>query len=91
MRPNPREEALLRTLRGQPELMERLEKLVAVVGEESGGSSIDAVEEMVVERMREVGRVTLKAWIERAEEQESQVQRQMQPRRRLRGKKNSAG
>jgi hypothetical protein len=86
-----REEQLLRRLRARPEMMAAREELVAAVHTECAATSIDAVEEAVVARTRELGRVTLQTWAQQAEEQTAHEQRAQRPRRRVRTKKNSAG
>lgn len=91
MRLSAREGQLLRSLRTRPEIMAALEELVAVVQTAGGPTSIDAVEETVVTRTRELGRATLQAWAQEAEQQTAHEQRAQRPRRRVRTKKNSAG
>ena len=54
---------LLRQLNAHPEVRNRIESILSVVGNESGGlSRADAAEMRLIEEVRRLGQETLTAW-----------------------------
>jgi len=91
-RPGPtdertREQRLVEALRGRPELMERLEAILALTDSEEGAlRSADEIEELLIEEVRRLGRGAMEQWAKGAEERTARELRQSHPQARLKKK-----
>lgn len=64
-----RAQKILRQLQANPELMEQMEGLMALLESETAmGRKADEVEEEIIERLRALGRGSLQGWAHRANE-----------------------
>ena len=83
------ETQLIEQLRGHPEIMVRVQSLIAIVRNAEGPlQTADAVEELLVDEMRRLGNVTLRQWAIQAEERVSTELKRQDPTVRSR-KKNA--
>lgn len=66
------ESQLIRGLRQHPEMMERVQRILEIAGNEEGPlKTADEVEELLIQEMRRLGNVTLSQWAIQAEERVS--------------------
>ena len=84
-----REKRLLKALRAQPALLERVEALMALTQVESAaaGGTADEIEDQVAEGVRHLGREVIRGWAQAAESQVAAALRRAQPQARVREKK----
>ena len=79
---------LLERLREHPELMERMESIMGLVGNEAGPlKTADEVEELLIQEMRRLGNETMTQWAARAEERVSRELKEQDPTVKSRKKK----
>ena len=82
------ETELIEQLRGRPEMMVRVQSLLAIARNAEGPlQSADEVEELLIEEMRRLGNVTLRQWAIQAEERVSTELKHQDPTVRSRKKK----
>ncbi len=84
-----REQRLIERLRQHPELMERLESIVAI-SEADGGklARADEVEERLVEEIRKLGLEVMGRWMQSAEARVAEDFQRKNPRAGVRKKKS---
>lgn len=75
------EARLIEQLRRHPQMMERMQSILEIAGNEEGPlKSADEVEEMLIEEMRKLGHTTMSQWAIGAEERVSTQLRKEEPR-----------
>lgn len=85
---NPQEIQLIEQLREQPEMMVRVQSILAIAHNKEGPlKTADQVEELLIEEMRRLGSVTLHHWATQAEERVSAELQRQDPSVRSRKKK----
>jgi len=84
-----REEAeLIEQLRGHPEIRERVQSILEIARNAEGPlKTADEVEELLIQEMRRLGKVTLSGWANQAEERVSHELKSQDPTVRSRKKK----
>ena len=84
-----REKRLLKALRAQPALLERVESLVALTQVESAAAvgTADEIEDQVAEGVRHLGQELIGGWARAAESQVAAAVRRAHPQARVREKK----
>ena len=86
------DEDLVRKLRANPDLRNRVESLVLAVEDEAGElKEADAAEMRVIDEMRRMGQEALQAWAARQVDKTSKALRQSGGPAWQEGKKNCAG
>jgi len=79
---------LLERLREHPELMERMESILELMGNEEGPlKTADEMEELLIQEMRRLGNETMSQWAVRAEERVSRELKAQDPTVKSRKKK----
>lgn len=74
------EAQLLEGLRQRPEMMERMQSILALAGNQEGPlKTADAVEEKLIEEIRQLGHCTMTQWASTAEERVSSELRTEDP------------
>ena len=85
---SPQESKLIEQLRAHPELLERLESILAIASAADGPlKTADEVEELLIQELRRLGSSTMHQWAEQAEERVSTELQQEDPTVRSRKKK----
>ena len=83
-----KEQALIRSLREQPELRERFESIVALTQTDEGKLlSADDVEELLIQEVRALGQTTMEQWAKGAEKRVAQDFKEAVPKALARKKK----
>jgi biotin carboxylase len=71
---------LLELLRRHPEMQDRVQSILEIVGNEEGPlKTADEVEELVIQELRRLGSATLHQWANQAEERVSAELQQQDP------------
>lgn len=79
---------LIEQLRQHPQMMERVQSIMAITRNAEGPlKTADEVEELLIQEMRQLGHVTLSQWAIRAEERVSTELKSQDPTVRSRKKK----
>jgi len=79
---------LIEELRKHPQMMDRVQSIMAIAGNAEGPlKTADEVEELLIQEMRQLGNVTLSQWAIRAEERVSTELKSQDPTVRSRKKK----
>ena len=79
---------LIEELRQHPQMMERVQSIMAIAGNAEGPlKTADEVEELLIQEMRQLGHVTLSQWAIQAEERVSTELKGQDPTVRSRKKK----
>jgi len=79
---------LLERLREHPELMERMESILELMGNEEGPlKTADEMEELLIQEMRRLGNETMSQWAVRAEERVGRELKAQDPTVKSRKKK----
>jgi hypothetical protein len=74
------ETKLVEQLRQHPEMMARLQEIMALARNEDGPlKTADEVEELLIEQMRQLGNETMGQWASQAEERVSRELKQQDP------------
>lgn len=84
----PAEMKLVEQLRRHPEMMVRVQEILAIASNEDGPlKTADEVEELLIEAMRQLGNETMGQWASQAEERVSRELKEQDPTVRSRKKK----
>ncbi len=84
----PQEIRLIEQLRQHPQMMDRVQSIMAIAGNAEGPlKTADEVEELLIQEMRQLGHATLSQWAIRAEERVSTELKNQDPTVRSRKKK----
>lgn len=62
------ETQLIEKLRKHPEILERVQKILDLAGDEDSLKTADQIEELLIEEMRRLGSATMHQWASQAEE-----------------------
>jgi hypothetical protein len=81
------ERQLIEKLRQRPQMMERVQSILAIAEEASGAMTADQVEGLLVEEMRKLGNTTLRDWAGGVQQRLETDLRQKEPTVRSRKKK----
>src|SRR5712691_10249979 len=85
---NQSEVRLMEQLRQHPEMMERVRSLLEITGTTEGPlKTVDEVEELLIEAMRQLGNTSMQQWATQAEERVSEELKRQDPTVRSRKKK----
>ena len=85
---SPSELQLIEQLREHPEMMERVQSILAITRNAEGPlKTADEVEELLVQEMRHLGNTSMQQWAMQAEERVSQELKSQHPEVRSRKKK----
>ncbi len=63
-----KEKELIEQLREHPDVMERVQSILAITDSSSGVKRADEIEGLLVDEMRRLGNTTMSSWAARAEE-----------------------
>jgi len=69
---NAQEAQLIKQLRQQPKIMERVQTILQIAQAEGALKTADEIEEMLIEEMRRLGNATLNEWAAQAHERVSE-------------------
>jgi hypothetical protein len=76
----PAETKLVEQLRQHPEMMARVQEIMAIARNEDGPlKTADEVEELLIEQMRQLGNETMGQWASQAEERVSRELKEQDP------------
>jgi hypothetical protein len=76
----PAETKLVEQLRQHPEMMARVQEIMAIARNEDGPlKTADEVEELLIEQMRQLGNETMCQWASQAEERVSRELKEQDP------------
>ena len=76
----PAETKLVEQLRQHPEMMARVQQIMAIARNEDGPlKTADEVEELLIEQMRQLGNETMCQWASQAEERVSRELKEQDP------------
>jgi hypothetical protein len=77
---NEEEVGMIKKLRQQPKIMERVQKILEITGSEEGPlKTADQVEDLLIEEMRRLGKATMNEWATQAEERVGRELKQEHP------------
>ena len=86
---SPSELQLIEQLREHPEMMERVQSILAITRNAEGPlRTADEVEELLIQEMRQLGNTSMQQWAVQAEERVSQELKSQHPDVRSRKKKH---
>ena len=84
----PAEARLIEQLRQHPEMMERVQSILAITNHTAGPlKTADEVEELLIQEMRQLGNRSMRQWATHAEARVSQELKEQDPTLRSRKKK----
>jgi uncharacterized protein with PhoU and TrkA domain len=85
---SPSELSLIRRLRKQPKMMERVQRILEIANSSEGPlKTADEIEELLLEEMRRLGNDTMTEWATQAEKRVGQELQEQDPTVRKRKKK----
>jgi len=85
---SPKETRFIELLREQPQMMERLESILALADATDGPlKTADEIEELLIEEVRKLGNATIREWAGKAEQRVSSELKAQDPSIRSRKKK----